>query len=118
MIAFPNAKINLGLNIIGKRTDGFHNLETVFYPINLWDALEIVSTPDEPIVFNSTGLEIPGDIKTNLCLKAYELLKEDFDLPNIKMHLHKAIPMGAGLGGGSSDAAQTLMLLNKIFQLA
>ncbi len=117
MIAFPNAKINLGLDIIGKRTDGFHNLETVFYPINLCDALEIIKTPNTATSFKSSGLKIPGELKNNLCLKAYELLKEEFDLPNIKMHLHKTIPMGAGLGGGSSDAAQTLILLDELFQL-
>lgn len=117
MIAFPNAKINLGLNIIEKRLDGFHNLETVFYPINLCDALEIIPTPDSVTVFKSTGLRIPGDSKNNLCIQAYELLKQKFELPNIKIQLHKAIPMGAGLGGGSSDAAQTLMLLNNLFQL-
>ncbi len=117
MIAFPNAKINLGLNIIEKRADGFHNLETLFYPINLCDALEIIAAPDEPTVFNSTGIDIPGDSEKNLCLKAYHLLKNDFDLKNVKIHLHKVIPMGAGLGGGSSDAAQTLVLLNEIFNL-
>lgn len=117
MIAFPNAKINLGLKITQKRTDGFHNLETVFYPVDLCDALEIIKSPNGNTTFNSSGLDIPGDATGNLCSKAYRLLKGDFDLPHVNMHLHKVIPMGAGLGGGSSDAAQTLILLNKLFGL-
>ncbi len=117
MIAFPNAKINLGLNIVEKRKDGFHNLETVFYPINLCDVLEIVKSADDKPFFNTSGLAIPGNGASNLCLKAFHLLKQDFDLPEVKMHLHKVIPMGAGLGGGSSNAAQALILLNELFEL-
>lgn len=114
MIAFPNCKINIGLNIIRKREDGFHDLETVFYPIPFTDVLEIL--PSEKPEFIITGLQV--DTTDNLCIKAYNLLKQDFaDLPSLKMHLHKAIPLGAGLGGGSSDAAFTLRLLNEKFNL-
>ena len=110
MLAFPNCKINLGLHIISKRGDGYHNLETVFLPIPFTDVLEIL--PSDKTEFTCTGL--PVDANDNLCIKAYNLLKQDFpELPAIKMHLHKAIPLGAGLGGGSSDAAFTLQLLNE-----
>lgn len=119
MVAFPNAKINLGLYITGKRPDGFHNLETVFLPIALKDVLEIIeSNQEEAVTFSSSGLIVNGDAAENLCVKAYHLLKKDFPfLPHIKMHLHKAIPMGSGMGGGSSDAAFTLKMLNKNFNL-
>ncbi|TAG12224.1 MAG: 4-(cytidine 5'-diphospho)-2-C-methyl-D-erythritol kinase [Sphingobacteriia bacterium] len=124
MISFPNCKINLGLNIIGKRADGYHDLETVFYPLQLTDALEIIRadatdlSPQSTPVFSTSGLPIPGDQNNNLCIKAYQLLKKDFPaLAPIKIHLHKAIPMGAGLGGGSADASFTLQLLNKKFNL-
>lgn len=117
MVIFPNAKINLGLHILAKRSDGFHNIETVFYPIPLRDALEIIPAPDNIFNFRSTGLEIPGDEQNNLCIKAYRLISKDFGLPNIHIHLHKVIPMGAGLGGGSSDGAYTIRLLNQLFEL-
>jgi len=121
MISFPNAKINLGLNIIQKRVDGFHDLETIFYPVKgLCDALEIVhgSAGDEIFNFTHSGLEIAGERNNNLCYKAYYLLKEDFpNLPAIQIHLHKTIPMGAGLGGGSADGAFTLTMLNQQFGL-
>jgi 4-diphosphocytidyl-2-C-methyl-D-erythritol kinase len=119
MVVFPNAKINLGLNIISKREDGYHDLETVFYPIPVQDALEInrATNSINSFIFNTSGILVPGDSSTNLCVKAYELLKTKFQLPPIEMHLHKAIPMGAGLGGGSSDGAFTLLLLNKKFNL-
>jgi len=115
MIVFPNCKINLGLHICNKREDGFHNIETVFYPVVLHDALEIITSPATAagIEFSSTGLPVAGSAGDNICVKAFHLLKKDFpQLPNIKMHLHKAIPMGAGLGGGSADGAFTLQLLN------
>lgn len=118
MIAFPNCKINLGLHILRKRTDGFHDLETVFYPVALQDALEIVqnSSPSSDVEFATSGLEIDSSVEENICVKAYRLLEKDFPgLPSIKMHLHKVIPSGAGLGGGSSDGAFTLTLLNKKF---
>jgi 4-diphosphocytidyl-2-C-methyl-D-erythritol kinase len=120
MVLFPNCKINLGLNIISKREDGFHNLETVFLPIALNDALEVIQSnnADIPVDFSSSGLIVGGTPADNLCVKAYHLLKADFpQLPPIKMHLHKSIPMGAGLGGGSADGAFTLIILNKKFRL-
>jgi 4-diphosphocytidyl-2-C-methyl-D-erythritol kinase len=119
MVVFPNAKINLGLNIVEKRSDGFHNLETVFLPIALNDILEIIINANafEDVGFSSSGLIIDTTNQNNLCVKAYHLLKQDYDLPAIKMHLHKQIPMGAGLGGGSADAAFTLQLLNTKFNL-
>ncbi len=121
MICFPTCKINLGLRITQKRADGFHALETVFYPITLRDALEIIIEPDTsaaPITFTSSGLAINGDPSDNLCFKAYEILKKDYPtIPNIKMHLHKTIPMGAGLGGGSADGAFTLVALNQLLNL-
>lgn len=115
MIAFPNAKINIGLNITSKRADGYHNLSSCFLPIAWKDALEIV--PAAQFEFTSSGLEIPGDGSGNLCVKAYELLKEKHDIPPVKMHLHKVIPMGAGLGGGSADGAFALKLLNDQFEI-
>lgn len=116
MVVFPNAKINLGLRILEKRSDGYHDLETIFYPIPLYDALEIIREADgQPFRFSSSGLEIAGDIQSNLCVKAYEMLKRDFpELPPVRMHLQKSIPSGAGMGGGSADASFTLKLLNQI----
>ena len=119
MILFPTAKLNLGLQIIAKRTDGYHNLQTVFYQFPLKDVLEIVedSTLDDGMcVFKSTGLPIPGG--ENLCVRAYKLLNAKRPLPGVRIYLHKIIPMGAGLGGGSSDAACTLRLLNTLFKLS
>jgi len=115
MISFPHCKINLGLNILVKRPDGYHEIETCFYPIPWTDILEII--PSEHLEFTSSGIAIPGRPEENLCLKAYHLLRKDFELSPVKIHLHKIIPMGAGLGGGSSDAAFTLRLLNTIFEL-
>jgi len=121
MICFPSCKINLGLRITEKRADGFHALETVFYPITLTDALEIIIEPETsaaPITCTNSGLAISGDPTDNLCYKAYFLLKNDYSsIPKIKMHLHKKIPMGAGLGGGSSNGAFTLVTLNQLFNL-
>ena len=117
MISFPNCKINLGLSVLNKRTDGFHNLETVFYPLLLKDILEVIESEKES-EFSTSGLNIKGNENDNLCLKAYNLLKKDFpDLPTVKIHLHKAIPMGAGLGGGSANGAFMLQLLNNKFKL-
>ena len=115
MLAFPNAKINLGLRIIEKRPDGFHNLQSCFYPVGWSDALEVV--PADQFAFSSSGLPIPGDSSRNLCVRAYELLKADIDLPPVQLHLHKTVPIGAGLGGGSADAAFVLKLLNERFAL-
>ena len=116
MIAFPHAKINLGLSVISKRPDGFHNLETVFYPIPLRDILEVV--PSKEIIFFQTGLEIPDKKSDNLVLKAYRLLADIYpQIKPLEIHLHKVIPLGAGLGGGSSDAAETIHLIDRFFDL-
>jgi 4-diphosphocytidyl-2-C-methyl-D-erythritol kinase len=121
MLSFPNCKINIGLNIINKREDGFHNLETIFYPVGSNDIIEVIQTfkkIETPVTFSQSGLLVDGDTNNNLCVKAYQLLKNDFtDLPPVKIHLHKVIPMGAGLGGGSADGAFMLLLLNKKFNL-
>lgn len=116
MLTFPNAKINIGLHITAKRADGFHNLESCFYPVGWSDALEIL--PAEKLSFQSSGIAIPGDPNHNLCLKAYQLLKADFDLPPVQIHLHKVVPIGAGMGGGSSDGAFTIKTLNQLFELS
>ncbi len=115
MIVFPNAKINIGLHIVSKRPDGYHNLETVFYPVELSDALEMAEADKVNISFS--GLPVDGLAEENLVLKAYRLLQKDFDLPPVRFHLHKVIPMGAGLGGGSSDGAFTLKMVNDFFHL-
>lgn len=116
MILFPNAKINIGLNIVSKRLDGYHNLQTIFYPIPIKDAIEVVEADE--LKFSSSGLNIPGNPDDNLCLKAYYLLKEDFnELPAVHIHLHKHIPIGAGLGGGSADASFFIKLMNQKFNL-
>jgi 4-diphosphocytidyl-2-C-methyl-D-erythritol kinase len=117
MIAFPNAKINLGLKVLDQRTDGFHNIETIFYPVGLSDVLEMVPSKDGILTFESSGLHIPGYNNDNLCVKAFHLLSSIFHLPPVKIHLHKVIPIGAGLGGGSSDGALTIKLLNDLFLL-
>lgn len=119
MICFPNIKINLGLNVINRRTDGFHNIETIFYPVRYTDILEVIEDKkqSEQIVFTSGGLPIDGKNEDNLIVRAYNLLHQDIGLPKVKVHLHKIIPMGAGLGGGSSDAAYMITLLNTKFEL-
>ena len=114
MILYPNAKINLGLNILSKRDDGFHNLISVFYPVyNYFDILEII--PAKKFLFTSSGLNIPG--KTNLCEKAYALMSSKYNVDPIHVHLHKNIPIGSGLGGGSSDASFLLKGINQLFNL-
>lgn len=117
MVAFPNCKINLGLHILNKREDGFHNIETVFYPVAVNDILEIIPSQkkESQIFLYGDDKNIPST--ENICMKAYYLLKEKFKLPSIDIHLYKKIPHGAGLGGGSSNAAFTLKLLNNIFNL-
>ena len=114
MVFFPNCKINLGLRILRRRGDGYHDLETVFYPLPLKDVLEIVHpAAGNPFRFTASGLPIPGDPASNLCVKAWELLKKDFpELPPADTFLYKKIPMGAGLGGGSADGAAMLQLLD------
>ncbi len=130
MIVFPNCKINLGLRILRKREDGYHDLETVFYPLPFYDVLEVIKDADpisqaevnhqnkKAVQFSMTGFSIDGKPDDNICIKAYRLLKKDFPaLPALKLHLHKIIPIGAGLGGGSADAVYTLKLLNDKFDL-
>ncbi|NOZ35292.1 MAG: 4-(cytidine 5'-diphospho)-2-C-methyl-D-erythritol kinase [Chlorobi bacterium] len=116
MIVFPNAKINIGLNITEKRKDGFHNLETIFYPVSLSDILEFTVSKDKT-TFNNSGLKIDVPSDKNLVITAYQLLKKKYNLPELHIHLHKIIPFGAGLGGGSSDAAFMLKSLNNYFKL-
>ena len=117
MITFPNAKINLGLNIVEKRPDGYHNLETIFYPVWLEDALEIHVRLDNEVVLHISGASIEGNTEDNLVVKAYRLLQADYTMPGIDIYLHKHIPSGAGLGGGSADAAFMLRLLDTRFGL-
>lgn len=121
MIIFPNAKINLGLNIVEKRPDGYHNLETVFYPIQLQDALEVkastANATDTPYTLHVKGNPIDSDAENNLVTKAYLLLKDRYSLPPVDIHLFKHIPMQAGLGGGSADGAFMIKLLNEKFRL-
>lgn len=120
MITFPNAKINLGLNIIEKRPDGYHNLETIFYPINLQDALEVTrrENNDKEYTLHISGAPLEGEPEDNLVVKAYKLLKKDYPgLLPVDIHMYKHIPAGAGLGGGSSDAACMIKLLNDKFSL-
>jgi len=117
MIVFPNAKVNIGLNIVARREDGFHNIETIFFPIyGLCDILEIVSSPEQEtlITFTQSGLTLNEPDENNLCVKAFHLLRSYIDLPPVTIHLHKQIPFGAGLGGGSSDGSHTLSALNKL----
>lgn len=123
MIVFPIAKINLGLNVVERRSDGYHNLETVFYPVHIKDALEL-TTMDErfPSEFDCdikvTNLSVEGDEQRNLVVRAYKMLKQDFPtLPRIHTHLYKGIPTQAGMGGGSSDCAYTIIALNAMFAL-
>src|SRR5690606_24617832 len=117
MISFANAKINIGLNIVGKRADGYHLLESVFYPFPLYDIIEITSVGSATkTTLEITGLHLPVE-DNNLCLKAYHLLAERFGLPPVHIHLHKQIPYGAGLGGGSSDGASVLKMLNEKFNI-
>jgi len=115
MLAFANAKINLGLNVTDKRPDGYHNLETVFYPVNIYDVIEITAADFTSCEIR--GISIPGDSMDNICLKAYHMLSKDFKLPPVKITLLKNIPVGAGLGGGSADAAFLIKLLNDKFEL-
>ena len=122
MLTFPCAKINLGLNITSKREDGYHNIETIFYPVPLTDALEVKLMhddfpSDEPCDLKITGNAVDCDEKNNLVVKAYTLLAQDFKLPRVHTHLVKRIPMQAGLGGGSADGAFMIRLLDERFRL-
>lgn len=115
MILFPPAKINLGLNVPFKREDGYHEIETCMYPIPFLDVLELLPAAD--FSFRQTGLVIPGNDSDNLCVRAYNLIKEHYSIPPVYIHLRKEIPMGAGMGGGSADAAYVLKGLNDLFDL-
>ncbi|MDR3046011.1 MAG: 4-(cytidine 5'-diphospho)-2-C-methyl-D-erythritol kinase [Bacteroidales bacterium] len=118
MISYPNPKINIGLLITEKRVDGFHNLETIFYPIDhKKDTLVIEQLKEEKTMLTVENFPLTGGVESNLCIKAYRLLQTDFNLPEVEIHLNKQIPVGAGLGGGSADAAFTLCMLNELFNL-
>lgn len=133
MVVFPNIKINIGLFVTGKRPDGYHNIESIFYPVPWCEALEVVDrvedqrpyaegelkaiTEQGKVRFHQYGLDIPGAAANNLCIKVYQLLEEWFNLPAVDMHLLKALPIGAGLGGGSADAAFCLRALKDFYQL-
>ena len=118
MKSFPNCKINLGLHVVGKRSDGYHNLETIFLPIHvLCDELVITPTDGSDAVVRQEGIVLDNAPENNLCMKAYRLLQEEFGIPPVEILLRKHIPFGAGLGGGSSDAAFTLRMLNDMFSL-
>lgn len=117
MILFPHAKINLGLNVLARRADGYHDIESVMVPIPLHDVLEAVIAPElgaNGLAYTRSGLPIPGAVETDLCHKAVKLLQRGRELPGLRLHLHKVVPMGAGLGGGSSDGAHTLKLVNAL----
>lgn len=115
MLCFPNIKVNLGLNILSKRPDGYHNIETVFYPIGLHDMLEIV--PAATFAFVNEGLKIDCPVEENLCYKAFRLIEREYSIPPVKIILYKNIPFKSGLGAASSDATHTLLLLNRMFHL-
>jgi len=117
MISFPNCKINLGLSITGRFPDGYHRIETVIYPAPLCDMLEIVPAAENLNRISVSGIPLAGNTVDNLCFKAWNLLNQEFNIGNIDLHLHKNIPSGAGLGGGSGDAAFTLKLLDIIYGL-
>jgi len=118
MVVFPNAKINLGLNVTERRPDGYHNIETVFYPIGLSDVLEVEASENcMDYSFSSAGIELGGDPEDNLIVKAYRLLRSEHQFPAVDISLIKQVPFGAGLGGGSADAAFMLKALNELFEL-
>ena len=117
MITFPNAKINLGLNIVERRADGYHNLETVFYPIGLTDVLEIVLSSGDESTLTTYGNPVDCPVEKNLVMKALRLMQQHYNVPEVDIYLYKHIPDGAGLGGGSSDASSTMLMLNDMFNL-
>jgi len=119
MVSFPNCKINLGLHVVNKRPDGFHNIETVFYPLAWRDLLEVIEDTkgQQDFSMEGSGLPVAGNTEQNLVYKAWQLMKARKPLPALKVYLHKVIPMGAGLGGGSSDAAFFINLVNTQFEL-
>lgn len=115
MVVFPNCKINLGLRILSKREDNYHELETIMYPIPLYDILEIV--PNPTFEFVQTGIDVAVDLEQNICVKAYRLFQNEFSISPVRIHLHKQLPMGAGMGGGSADGTFVLKTLNSLFNL-
>ncbi len=115
MICFPHCKINIGLQLLRRRTDGYHEIKSLMYPLPWYDVLEIVEA--DSFAFSTSGLDIPGKTSDNLCHRAYDLIREQYDIPLVHIHLQKNIPMGGGLGGGSSDGAHVLQLLNTLFEL-
>ena len=115
MILFPPAKINLGLKVLGKRTDGFHEIETCMYAVNWTDVLELIEQSN--FSFEQSGIAVECDVEDNLCVKAFRLMQQSFNVGNVYMHLRKNIPMGAGLGGGSADAAYVIRGINELFNL-
>ena len=123
LLEFPNCKINIGLNVISKREDGYHNIETILYPLPWYDILEIIvgnrdSKTNRPDALHLSGITVPGALTDNICLKAAALLRKDFpEISPLTIYLHKTIPAGAGLGGGSSDGAFALLLLDRLFEL-
>ena len=117
MILYPNAKINIGLNVLNKRPDGFHNISSAFYPINLTDILEFIPSPNHHFEFSLTGIPVEGDNNDNLCVRVYQFFRKKYQIPELKIHLHKNIPVQAGLGGGSSDAAFLINGINTYFNL-
>lgn len=117
MIVYTPAKINLGLHVIERRPDGFHNLETVFFPLEWKDVLEVIPRKEKGIELVSYGIPVDVDVEKHLCVKAYRLLQQAYDLQGVKVFLHKQVPLGAGLGGGSSNAAGMLKIINQLFDL-
>ena len=115
MILFPPCKINIGLHVLYKRNDGYHALDTLMYPIAICDILEVVKS--DTFEFTNSGIKIPGDGQMNICIKAYYLMQQVYGITPIKIHLHKVIPMGGGLGGGSSDGTYTLKAISDLFEL-
>ncbi len=119
IVLYPQPKINIGLRVTARRSDGYHDIETLFYPVDSHtDILEIIEADSVSMTYFGTPYELPGgDTEKELCVKAYRLLQKEFDLPPVGMYLHKSIPVGAGMGGGSSDAAWVLRGLNGLFKL-
>ncbi len=117
MLAFSNCKINIGLNIYNRLPNGYHNIESIFYPVNWFDTVELIENKNNSIKYTGYGLVVDGDVENNLIVKAYSMLMKDFKLPGADLYLLKNIPMGAGLGGGSANAATTLQLCNNYFGL-
>ena len=115
MILFPPCKINIGLHVLHKRNDGYHALDTLMYPVSICDILEVIQS--DVFEFTNSGLIIPGNGQMNICIKAFQLMEKEYSISPVKIHLHKVIPMGGGLGGGSSNGTYTLLAINTLFDL-